>query len=72
MSNLSDKELTELLISKDAGTTHGSPKFFKSDVTGNLYDYERYRNHGHGAFQRFIDLPKDEYPYSIIYNNPNR
>ncbi len=53
------------------------PKYWKSLKTGNLYDYEEYSNHGHGGWHSgFVpgegmitknDLPKDEYPYTIVY-----
>lgn len=50
--------------------------FWKSLVNGNEYDKEEYENHGYGGrreygdwggtFKRKLDLPKDEYPFTII------
>ena len=42
-------------------------KYYKSKVTGNLYEFNKYTNHGYGGTKLdYIDLPKDEYPYTII------
>lgn len=42
-------------------------KYYKSDITGNLYSKKEYLNHGYGGIKyEFKDLPKDEYPYSEI------
>lgn len=67
---LTDEELTQRLIGKDFGTgPKGRPRFYKSLITGNTYDYEAYSNHGQGGNWRgYQDLPKDEYPYTIIYD----
>lgn len=69
MSDLSEKDLTDRLIGKDFGRYgKGLPKLYKSLVTGNEYDYHTYTNHGHGGVYRgYNDLPKEEYPYTIIY-----
>ena len=65
----SDKELTDLLIGVDFGKPmKGKPKYHKSTVTGNMYDYMEYTNHGYGGVKHgYMDLPKDEYPYLLIY-----
>lgn len=53
------------------------PKFYKSNVTGNLYSYAEYVNHGFGGHKicrnterSYMDLPADGYPYSIVYEDP--
>lgn len=47
------------------------PKSYKSDITEKEYPYDEYRNHGYGGVKLgFKDLPHDEYPYSIIYEDP--
>lgn len=44
------------------------PLYWKSLTTGNEYDYYEYLNHGYGGIHNNRkDLPKDEYPYTIIY-----
>jgi len=65
----SDRELTDLLISKDFGKPmKGKPKHYESTVTGNIYDYTEYTNHGYDIVKHgYKDLPKDEYPYLLIY-----
>lgn len=47
------------------------PKCWKSLVTGNEFDYE---THANIEEQRGIKkpLPKDEYPYTIIYKEPEK
>lgn len=64
MSNLSNDEM----YGKLSCLVQEIPKFYKSDLTGNLYDYEKYKNHGGGDnYNGYLDLPKNEYPYSIVY-----
>lgn len=56
------------------------PKYWKSLITGNEFPYYEYNNHGYGGiYTTFIhgigtvsynDLPKDEYPYTIVYEDP--
>lgn len=42
--------------------------FYVSKITGKKYDYYTYTNHGKGGiYKRYLDLPLDEYPYSIEY-----
>lgn len=51
---------------------------WKSLATGNIFDKEEYTNHGFGSdviWKNKKDLPKDEYPYTLItireeYRNP--
>lgn len=53
------------------------PMKWQSLKTGNEFDYHDYNNHGAGGIKCslianegtkcFNDLPKDEYPYAIIY-----
>lgn len=44
------------------------PKYWVSLVTGNKYPYKEYANHGWGGIKHgWSDLPKDEYPYTIEY-----
>jgi hypothetical protein len=56
------------------------PSNWKSLKTGNEFPYDEYCNHGNGTiksgfvdigngreWRSFKDLPKDEYPYTIIY-----
>ena len=53
------------------------PVKWKSLVTGIEYDYKVYCNHGHGGLHSAfvpgegtvtrMDLPKHEYPYTIIH-----
>lgn len=65
---LTDEELTNRLIGKDFGA-RGRPKLYKSLITGKTYDYEMYSNHGQGGNWRgYQDLPKEEYPYTVIYD----
>lgn len=55
------------------------PLFLVSLKTGNKYDFEVYSNHGKGNLHSALvsgfgtitrnDLPKDEYPYTIEYEN---
>lgn len=36
--------------------------------TGNEYPKDEYDNHGHGGIYRGkLDLPRDEYPYTVKY-----
>lgn len=73
------EDLTKLLIGKDFGKegvgmspSYQKPAYYKSTITGKEYDYEIYCNHGHGGMYRgFMDLPKDEYPYDVIYLSRN-
>jgi hypothetical protein len=67
---MSERELTELLIGVDFGKPAKSPpRYYRSDVTGNMYDYKKYNNHGHGGNKYgYEDLPSDGYPYTIIYD----
>lgn len=42
-------------------------KYYKSKITGNLYEFNKYINHGyHGIKLDYIDLPYNEYPYIIV------
>lgn len=44
------------------------PKYYVSMKTGNKYPCKEYINHGWGGEKNgFKDLPKDEYPYVIEY-----
>lgn len=44
------------------------PKYWKSLLTGNEFVYLDYANHGYGGIKEAKkDLPKDEYPYTIVY-----
>ena len=44
------------------------PEYWKSLKTNNLFNYNKYNNHGYGGIKRGKeDLPKDEYPYTIKY-----
>lgn len=44
------------------------PDLWLSLKSGKTYDYYVYANHGHGGIHMGkLDLPKDEYPYTIIY-----
>ena len=52
---------------------------YKSKVTGNDYSSDEYVNHGYGGIKtvetkhgtkEYKDLPQDEYPYSIVYEEP--
>jgi hypothetical protein len=62
-------ELTKLLIGKDFGVEGTEiPIFYVSHVTGKEYSYENYNPKGDGGP---FDLPKDEYPYGIIYKKRN-
>lgn len=48
------------------------PKYYVSQLTGNKYLYSEYCNHGKGKeYRGFKDLPHDEYPYIIEYENRN-
>ncbi len=48
------------------------PDYWKSLKTGNEFDYYTYCNHGYGGIKKDkMDLPKDEYPYTIIYKSNN-
>lgn len=71
MENFSDEEnnLTNKLIGKDfCSPLKGKPKFYKSLITQKEYSYDEYCNHGQGGVYRgFIDLPIEEYPYTVIY-----
>jgi hypothetical protein len=69
MEKLTDEELTQRLIGKDFGAgPKGRPEYFKSLVTGNTFRCDEYINHGWGGYKRGLDLPKDEYPYTILYD----
>ncbi len=47
------------------------PHHWKSLKTGNEYPYPEYINHGKGGtYKGFKDLPQDEYPYSLVYIQP--
>lgn len=47
------------------------PEYWVSLKTGNKYPYLKYCNHGKGGeYRGFMDLPKDEYPYTIQYKAP--
>ncbi len=47
------------------------PKFWKSLLTKNLFPFYEYANHGKGRlYSGYKDLPKDGYPYTIIYEEP--
>ncbi len=62
-------KLTQRLISID-DKPKGIITYYKSQITGNEYDYTKYTNHGHtGNYRGFEDLPTNEYPYTLIYNN---
>lgn len=67
---MNNEELTQRLIGEDFGKgPKGRPEYFKSLVTGNTFLYEEYANHGYGGLKHGRkDLPKDEYPYTILYN----
>ena len=67
---MNEEELTNRLIGKDFGKSgKPRPRSFKSMITGNEYDYNEYSNHGQGGnYKGYRDLPKDEYPYTVIYN----
>lgn len=40
-------------------------------LTGNKYPYYEYANHGKTMeYRGFKDLPADEYPYTIEYEEP--
>ena len=44
------------------------PAAYKSEVTGKQYSYDEYCNHGWGEIkQGYLDLPHDEYPYTVIF-----
>ncbi len=44
------------------------PIFWKSLKTGIEYSYEEYCNHGNGGIHKgYKDLPSNEYPYTIIF-----
>ncbi len=59
-----------------------TPLSWKSLKTGNVFPFYDYSNHGKGGLHSgFIagegtitrmDLPKDEYPYTIIYSEPDK
>lgn len=47
----------------------GKPIFYVSKITGLKYDYNTYAPHGKcGIYKGYLDLPLDEYPYSIEYD----
>lgn len=47
-----------------------TPLYWKSLKTGNAFPYYEYSNHGYGGIKDGRkDLPKDEYPYTIVYNS---
>lgn len=49
-----------------------TPVKWKSLKTGNEFDYNDYINHGWGGIKNGkMDLPMDEYPYTIIYVEPD-
>jgi hypothetical protein len=63
-----NKELTNRLIGKDFGKPKGTPKYYKSLLTGNTFIFEEYSNHGYGGIKHGLkDLPHDQYPYTILY-----
>lgn len=46
------------------------PTHWKSLKTENLYSYTEYINHGYGGEKMgYLDLPKEEYPYTLIYQS---
>lgn len=46
------------------------PLWHESQVTGKRYAYDEYTNHGYGGIKYgFKDLPADEYPYTVIYED---
>lgn len=46
------------------------PKYWKSIKSGELFLYKDYCNHGCGGIKHGMkDLPKEGYPYTIIYEN---
>jgi len=48
------------------------PLRYKSKITGNEYNCDEYLNHGNVIpYRGFKDLPAEEYPYSIIYEDAN-
>lgn len=65
--DLSSEELTNRLICKEEHSV-SKPEFYVSTVTGKEYDFTMYTNHGKGGIYRgFLDLPSNEYPYTIKY-----
>ena len=53
---------------KESEHLRDEPLNWVSLKTGLKYSFEEYSNHGHGGIHRGkIDLPKDEYPYTIEY-----
>lgn len=65
---MTDNELTIRLIGRDFGLDKTKPKCWKSLKTGKEYSYKDYCNHGKGGeYKGWLDLPKDEYPYTIIF-----
>lgn len=53
------------------------PKNWVSLKTGNKYSFNEYSNHGYGGLspinqyvwgaKRYLDLPKDEYPFTVEF-----
>ena len=43
------------------------PAIYKSEITGSEYSFEDYSNIGGESKFGFRDLPKNEYPFKIIY-----
>lgn len=47
------------------------PKFWVSLITGNKFPYKEYANHGKVIeYRGFKDLPENEYPFTIEYEEP--
>ena len=47
------------------------PKYWLSLTTGNKFSYYDHANHGWGGEKHGRkDLPKDEYPFTIEYEEP--
>lgn len=56
------------------------PVMWKSLKNGNEYPYDEYANHGKGGVHCALvaglgmvcrnDLPKDEYPFTIVFEEP--
>lgn len=41
---------------------------WKSLITGNTFCVKKYVNHGYGGLHHgFMDLPKEEYPYTLLF-----
>ena len=69
MNNLTEKQLTERLMVENFCTGIGTPQKYKSLVSEKEYDYYEYKNHGKGGiYKNFLDLPENDYPYTLIYD----